>query len=157
MRLFSSAKIAAIILVGALAVLALGLRFTGATEKPSASPRIPDSLDWVRQEIVGTWKESDKTRKWVFRANGTLRKYQDGELVATTDYEIVSECKEYKITSGEFEPMAILKETSPDGRVSCNSVKNMKKSGDGGAGSPPFLLVGTQYGVYNFQTYSSPQ
>jgi hypothetical protein len=50
--------------------------------------------------------------------------------------------------------MAILKETSSDGRVVCNSVKNMKKSGDGGA---PFLLGGTRYGVYSFDTYSSAQ
>lgn len=44
-------------LFGVLAVSALGIRFIGASEQPDSSPDTPDSLDWVRQEIVGTWIE----------------------------------------------------------------------------------------------------
>lgn len=149
-----SLKPVAFALFGVPAVSALGTRFIGVSDQPDSSPGTSDSLDWVRQEIDGTWEESDQNRKWVFTTDGTLRKYQEGSLAATKDYAIVSGCKDYKITPGKFEPMAILKETSSDGRVVCNSVKNMKKSGDGGA---PFLLVGTRYGVYNFDMHSSVQ
>jgi hypothetical protein len=118
-----SPKPFAFALFGVLAVSALGTRFIGASEQPGSSPGTSDSLDWVRQEIVGTWEAPDQNRKWAFTADGTLRKYQGGSLTATKDYTIVSECKDYKVTPGKFEPMAILKETSSDGRVVCNSVK----------------------------------
>ena len=97
-----SLKPFAFALFGVLAVSALGTRFIGTIEQPESSPGTSDSLDWVRQEIVGTWEESDQNRKWIFTADGTLRKYQGGSLTATKDYTIVSECNDYKITPGKF-------------------------------------------------------
>jgi len=167
MRIFGSAKIAAFALFGVLAVSALGTRFIGASEQPDSSPDTPDSLDWVRQEIVGTWIEDVSeqvgnfkrgSHKWVFTSNGTLRKYQNGELIETTNYTIDQQCQDKHMGLLEAAPTqtAMLKEVSPDGSTRCAYIENMSKDG-GGPPEPPFLLIGTRNGTIFFGKYSSSQ
>jgi hypothetical protein len=161
MRIFGSAKIAAFALFGVLAVSILGTRFIGETERSDSSPEAPDTLEWVRQEIVGTWSQESSQQgwRWVFTSDNTLRKYHDGTLVTTASYSVVKQCKDFEIdTQSKYGNLAMLRLTeSGSDLVTCQYVKNMKKTDDGGPADPPFLLIGTRQGTISFGKYSSTQ
>jgi hypothetical protein len=110
----------------------------------------------VRQEIVGTWEVPDQNRKWVFTADGTLRRYQDGSLIATEKYEVSRQCMGYKLSSGKN--LAILKvtNTNSDQVTNCYYVMNMAKTDDSSPENSPFLLVGMRSGHVSFDNYTPP-
>ena len=125
------------------------------------------TVEDVRNMIVGTWTEDVSeevgafekgSHEWVFTEDGTLRKYRDGALSETVEYEITQECEDDRM--GHLEAastqLAMLKETYSDGSVLCKYVTNMKKSGEG-LPEPPFLLIGTQGGNIYFGKYSPDQ
>jgi len=159
-------KFFVLVLVNIMVASGLGTR-SGSTEPLNTSPESADSLNWVRQEIVGTWIEDVSeqvgnfkkgSHKWVFTSSGTLRKYQNGELKETTDYTIDQQCEDKHLGLLEAAPTqtAMLKEVSPDGSTRCVYIDNISKDGDGPP-EPPFLLVGTRNGTIFFGKYSSTQ
>lgn len=154
-------KTFAFALLGALAVSTFGARFHGGTERSDSSPEAPDTLEWVRQEIVGTWSQESSQQgwRWVFTSDNTLRKYHDGTLVTTASYSVVKQCKDFEIdTQSKYGNLAMLRLTeSGSDLVTCQYVKNMKKTDDGGPADPPFLLIGTRQGTISFGKYSSTQ
>jgi len=150
-----SLKPFAFALFGVLAVSALGTRFIGTIEQPESSPGTSDSLDWVRQEIVGTWLQDRSVKdrsidapkkgpmKWVFTEDGTLKKYRrsDGgnyQLDRTVQYALVRKNPEtgQKLSDNAGGPIAYLKTTESDGEVEYSPVANINRSAD-----PPFLYL----------------
>ena len=125
------------------------------------------TIEDAQNMIVGTWTEDVSeevgtfekgAHVWTFTEDGTLRKYRDGNLVRTVEYEVTQQCEDKYMGNLEAAPtqVAMLKETHSDGSVLCEYIISIRKDGDGPP-EPPSLLIGTRGGNIYFGKYSSEQ
>lgn len=82
----------------------------------------------LENEIKGTWYlEDDSKSKIIFYDNSIVKRYYEGELRQTGNYEIVNFCGEERIPEKEF----FLKETYQNGSSTCFYIEAINLDNNG--------------------------
>lgn len=112
----------------------------------------PDEVD---EQLVGTWLEDPKRndtspREWVFREDGTLKQYDDGELDQTVSYEANAQCEDpfYGLLEASSRQVAMLELTRTDGAVSCKYITQWVEDDPE---RPEYFTLGTEHETILFE------
>ena len=135
-------KTFAFALLGAFAVSTFSARFHGGTERSDSSPEAPDTREWGRQEIVGTWSQESSQQgwRWVFTEDGTYRQYRRSEsgtyeLSEIHNYSVVGQ---YKGTQAPDDIAGYLEFTDSNGDTRYMTIESIQRGE-----KRPHLYVGT--------------